>query len=134
MEQVQPAGGQTFPVVGVPGFRPEYPFYTFEGNQPGLTTIWKDIRLAAANCPFELFAVLTELGERYGGAALKVAPIGTKPHAVGAILHALAYPDRVELIYDHPVRKPGRTEGEFRTLVYHASVFMRLAGSAPVTS
>jgi hypothetical protein len=132
MEQVQPAGGQTFPIVGVPGFRPEYPFYTFEGNEPGLTSVWKDVRLAAANCPFELFAVLTELADRYETAALKVAPIGTKPHAVGAILHALAHPDRVELVYDHPERKPGRTEGEFRTLVYHASIFMRSASSAPV--
>lgn len=124
LEQVQPAGAQTFPVIGVPGFRPEYPFYAYEGNEPPLRTAWKDVLVAAANCPFELYDVLDGLATRLDGAVMKVAPIGTKPHSVGAVLQAIAHPDRVELVYDHPVRKPGRTEGEFRTLVYHVSVFM----------
>jgi hypothetical protein len=124
-EQTQPEPGFSVPIVGVPGFRPEYPFYAFEGNQPPLETsqAWKDTRFAAANCPFELFRVLAELSSKFPDRTLRVAPIGTKPHAVGAVMFAVRYPDRVELIYDHPVRKPGRTEGEFRTLVYSLSVF-----------
>ena len=124
MDQVQPLGGRTYPVVGVPGFRPEYPFYTYEGNEPPLRTTWKDVRVATANRPFELYEILDELAAWLGGSVLKVAPIGTKPHAIGAVLQAIAHPDRIELVYDHPVRKAGRTEGEFRTLVYHVSAFM----------
>lgn len=124
LDQVQPSGGRTFPVVGVPGFRPEYPFYTYEGNEPPLRGTWKDVRLASANCPFELFLILDDLFDGVPEPVMKVAPIGTKPHSVGAVLQAIVYPDRVELVYDHPVRKPGRTEGEFRTLVYHVSLFV----------
>ena len=50
---------------------------------------------------------------------LKVAAIGTKPHSIGAVLQAIAHPERIELVYDHPIRKAGRTEGEYRTLLYH---------------
>jgi hypothetical protein len=33
IEQVQPPGGRIFPIVGVPGFRLEYPFHAYQGNQ-----------------------------------------------------------------------------------------------------
>jgi hypothetical protein len=42
---------------------------------------------------------------------IKIAPIGTKPHAIGAILFAIKYPLKVELIYDNPIRKKTRTDG-----------------------
>ena len=50
---------------------------------------------------------------------MKIAMVGTKPHALGAVLFALTNPARAELIYDHPIRKPGRTGGSDRLLVYH---------------
>ena len=125
LEQVQPPGEQTCPCIGVPGFRPEYPFYTYEGNRRPLLTgaLWRSVRFASANCPFEMFYLLSEIWQSYGRKPLKVAPIGTKPHALGAVLFACAYPNRTELVYDHPIRKPGRTEGESRVLVYHVSTF-----------
>ena len=33
MDSVQPGRDRVFPVIGVPGFRPEYPFYTYWGNR-----------------------------------------------------------------------------------------------------
>jgi hypothetical protein len=122
---VQPEGNMTIPVVGLPGFRPEYPFYTYEGNQPPLQIgqAWRDARYAAGNCPFEAYFALKSIASSHTGHHLAVAPIGTKPHAIGAVLFALTDPDRTELIYDHPVRSAGRTEGEYRTLVYSVSEF-----------
>ena len=123
-EQVQPPGGKIFPIIGVPGFRPQYPFFTYHGNKSALmqTQAWKSVRFAAANCPFSLFYALEDIAKDYPQDLLKIAPIGTKPHALGAILYALARPQNVEIVYDHPIRKPTRTEGTSRLLVYRISI------------
>jgi hypothetical protein len=42
---------------------------------------------------------------------IKLAPIGTKPHGIGAMLIALKFPRNIELVYDSPKRKLQRTEG-----------------------
>jgi hypothetical protein len=123
LEQVQPPGGKIVPVIGVPGFRPEYPFHTYQGNRLKLveTFAWKNARYAIANCPFSLFYTLQDIAADYPGDLLKIAPIGTKPHALGAVLYVLLARPSAELVYDHPVRKATRTVGSARILVYHAS-------------
>jgi len=123
LEYVQPPRAKIVPVVGVPGFRVEYPFYTYHGNQQPLrdTNAWKNIRFARANCPFSLFYLLQDISRDYPEHLIKIAPIGTKPHALGAVLYSLAGGRRVELVYDHPIRKADRTMGSARTLVYHVS-------------
>lgn len=126
IEQVQPPGGKILPIVGVPGFLPHYPFQTYHGNQLPFrqTEAWKNVHFATANCPFSLFYRLSEISRKYPNDTLKIAPIGTKPHALGAILYYLAHPRQVEIIYDHPIRKAFRTEGTARLLVYYISLFM----------
>jgi len=126
LEQVQPPGGKILPVVGVPGFVPHYPFQTYHGNQlPFIQTqAWKNVHFAIANCPFSLFYVLDEISSKHPHDLLKIAPIGTKPHALGAVLYNIARPRQVEMIYDHPIRKATRTAGSSRLLVYHLSLFV----------
>ena len=126
IEQVQPPGGKILPIVGIPGFLPHYPFQTYHGNQlPFLQTeAWKNVQFATANCPFSLFYRLDNISKKYPNDILKIAPIGTKPHALGAILYYLARPRRAEIIYDHPIRKASRTAGTARLLVYYISLFM----------
>jgi len=123
VELVQPPGDRIIPVIGVPGFRPEYPFHTYLGNQPALeqTKAWRHVRYARANCPFSAMYTLSDIGRQWPGGALKIAPIGTKPHALGAVLYYLTASREVELIYDHPVRKERRTSGSGRVNVYHVS-------------
>lgn len=126
IEQVQPPGDRIMPVVGVPGFLPEYPFFTYQGNQLPLmrTHAWRNIRFAIANCPFSLYYTLNDIMSEYPNNFLKVAPIGTKPHALGAVLFGIANQPLVELVYDHPIRKAKRTEGSLRLFVYHISAFI----------
>jgi hypothetical protein len=123
ISQLEPPGGKIIPIIGVPGFRPEYPFATYMGNRSHLlqTQAWKKVRYASANCPFDLFYVLQDIHGEYPGHVLKIAPVGTKPHALGGILYAIANPKSVELVYDHPVRKAKRTAGMARLLAYHIS-------------
>ena len=55
------------PLVGVPGYMLEYPFYTYWGNKNVLSNMqyWKNIRYAPAFCPFSVYYTLQELRERY---------------------------------------------------------------------
>lgn len=126
LEQVQPPGGKIFPVVGVPGFRPEYPFNACLCNRQPLieTRSWRNMRFATANNPFSAYFMLEDIASENKGHFLKVALIGTKPHALGAILFAIAKPHNVEIIYDHPIRKEKRTGGAAHLLVYHVSSFL----------
>lgn len=123
LEQVQPPGGKIVPIIGVPGFRIEFPFHAYLGNRSVLSEsrAWKDVRFAAANCPFSLFYLLQDIAAQFAGDRLVIAPIGTKPHALGAVLFCLASAEPAELVYDHPIRKPSRTAGAARLLVYHVS-------------
>lgn len=36
LENVQPLGDRITPIIGAPGFRPEYPFYAYHGNKAAL--------------------------------------------------------------------------------------------------
>jgi hypothetical protein len=122
LECVQPLGEKVVPIIGVPGFRPEYPFHAYLGNRHALSESqsWRKIRFAAANCPFSVFYLLRGIHNEYKGHTLKLAPIGTKPHGLGAVLYAISENrvGPVELVYDHPVRKRGRTRGIDRLLAY----------------
>lgn len=117
----------TSPIVGSPGFRIEYPTYTYLANRDVLELDRMDQRVeyARASCPFEAFRAIERIQERFPGKHLRVAPIGTKPHALGAILYAVEHPSTVEVIYDHPVRSTGRTRGSRGVYVYEVSSFMR---------
>jgi hypothetical protein len=103
----------TIPVVGLPGFQIDYPQITLTSNQAFLkeTASYPRIRFAKANCPFDAYSQLVEIRRDNPGSYLYVAPIGTKPHALGAILFALDNLKDTELLYDHPVRRSGRTKG-----------------------
>jgi hypothetical protein len=123
-EQIQPLGGRIVPVIGVPGFRLEYPFYAYHGNKAVLseTQSWRRIRYVPADCPYSLLQELSTLSGQYPDDRLVIAPIGTKPHALGAVLFALLNPDRVELVYDHPKKKKGRTSGTGKLLSYDITI------------
>ena len=125
LEEVQPKRENIFPVIGVPGFRAEYPFYTYTGNRRSLweTRSWQNARFAAANCPFDLYYLLCEISSRCEARPMIVAPIGTKPHALGAVLYQLDYSHNTEILYDHPVRSDRRTHGTSRVCVYELSRF-----------
>lgn len=128
LENVQPLGDRITPIIGAPGFRPEYPFYAYHGNKSALlnSRSWTRVRYVTANCPFSVFRELRRIGDS-SAERLKIAPIGTKPHSLGAILFAISRQSEVEIVYDHPIRTAKRTTGAARALVYHVSPLLREA-------
>ena len=126
IEEVQPNQVLTYPIIGVPGFQIEFPFFAIQGNRRTLQKeegIWANHRFVRANCPNSLYSVLSEIRAEHPSKVIKIAPIGTKPHALGAVLFKLNNPASVDLIYDHPVRKPGRTSGASSALLYRLDLF-----------
>lgn len=135
---VDPVVDRVYPVIGVPGFRPEYPFETYRSNLRMLEReqgkLALKVQFADAACPFRLFYVLQVIAASHPTEVLKIALLGTKPHALGAVLYAIDQGrEAVELVYDHPIRKSGRTRGTGRLLVYHLSAFIPTPLKTPKT-
>jgi hypothetical protein len=117
---LDPMPQNIIPVIGVPGFRIEYPFVAVSCNQEFLEeyAAHDRVRTARASCPFEVYRVLDEIRADFPGCYLYLAPVGTKPHALGAIWYAIEHPADTEVMYDHPKRRPQRTFGVGPTHVY----------------
>lgn len=115
----QPSSDKILPVVGVPGYRIHYPFETFWGNRHALRTTksYERVVFAEANSIVDSYLTLGKISYDKRDPNMIIAPIGTKPHAIGAILYAIKNQHKVELLYDNPKRSLHRTEGVGRILV-----------------
>lgn len=136
INELEPAAGHVVPIIGVPGFRPEFATQALVANRADLDdlTVANKLRFARANCPFDLFHTLCNIQTDLAGAPLRLAPIGTKPHGLGAVLFTMSRPSQVQLVYDHPRRKARRTLGASRVCVYEVSTFCEsdlFSGAAP---
>ena len=101
------------PVIGVPGFRVEYPQVTYANNLTLINDLGAhaNIRFASASSPFDAYDTLAEIHHDFATRYMYLAPLGTRPHALGAVCYALRHPGFTELMYDNPVPAPGRTIG-----------------------
>lgn len=125
IETSEPVADRVVPIVGGPGFRPEF---TTQALLSGRLTLEQDghysrVQFSKANCPFDLFHELVKIQDHFGGAFLRIAPVGTKPHGLGAVLFAISRQGRAEIVYDHPIRKHHRTSGQSRVCLYEISQF-----------
>ncbi len=124
IETIEPNDRDIFPIVGVPGFEIDYPFHTYEGNADALrsTRAWQRVDYVDASCPFSLLKWIQQLRYDMPTRFFQLATIGTKPHALGALLFALK-DELCEILYDHPVKKTGRTQGVGKCHYYEISKF-----------
>lgn len=101
------------PIVGVPGYKMNYPYISLWGNRKVLTQrrCWNRIEYAEANSIVDIYDKLDQIFNSSHKNRMMVAPIGTKPHAIGAIIYAIKHPKEVEILYDNPKRTLHRTEG-----------------------
>ena len=104
---LDPTPPKIVPIVGVPGYRLEFPTYSVTCNEAFFsdTRSASKIRYAAANDPFEVRDALREVGQDFPDTYMYVAPIGTRPHTVGALMFANEERERAEILFDHPIRK-----------------------------
>lgn len=123
VQDYNPVKEKIVPVVGVPGYRIDYPYFSYWGNNVQLlrTGCWQKMKYAEANSIVDAYLMLKQIASDSHSEHMVVAPIGTKPHAIGAILYALKHPDKVELLYDNPKRNVHRTQGIGKVLVCNVS-------------
>jgi len=125
-----------FPILGAPGFRLEYPHYALLGNKMALLQedLSQHLTLVKASSPFDLFDALRRIELHNQGARLRIAPLGTKPHALGAVLFASARRPNVELLYDNAIPRPGASSGSSKVWTYLISEFVQSPLFAQVSS
>ena len=111
------------PVVAVPGMHAEYATQAVECNREFLknTEAFTYLRWVDAVCPFSVRDLLRDIAAEHSGSYMYIAPIGTKPHAVGALLYALEEKVDCEIIYDHPIPQKGGTSGIGQTHMYRVN-------------
>lgn len=111
------------PIFGVPGYRPNYPYVSYLGNKMSLlkTKCWQNAEYAEANSIVDAYMTLVKILQDNRNPEMIVAPIGTKPHAIAAILFAIKNRDKVELLYDNPRRSIHRTDGIGKVLSCNVS-------------
>jgi hypothetical protein len=119
-QQLDPEPPRTVPVVGVPGFRAEYPSIAIACNLDFLDEVdaYSDVRTVPASDVFGVMDTIAEIEREHPGKRLLIAPVGTKPHAVGAVLYAIRHRSAVELLYDNPIKRPQRTSGIGKVHIY----------------
>lgn len=111
------------PVIGAPGMHPEYATQAVECNREFLTNTdaFGLIRWVDAVCPFSVRDLLGDIASEHSGSYMYLAPIGTKPHALGALLYSLSCSGACEIIYDDPLARKGGTSGIGKTYVYRVN-------------
>lgn len=126
LNEIQPESSDIFPIIGAPGFRIEYPFLALQCNGAAIEKwdIQGNIRYAASNSPFSAFYEIESIVNSGGDSHNKIGLVGTKPHALGAVLTALLSSSSVELVYDQVVKKAGRTTGVGTSHLYHVGRFV----------
>ncbi|MCL9807456.1 hypothetical protein NAT51_18155 [Flavobacterium amniphilum] len=125
-EDVNPATRKTYAVVGFPSFQPGWQYYVYSENQYALeqSRAYALIKRATANEPFGAYNILNDIKINNPDYEITIAPIGTKPHSLGACMFAIDNED-VQLYYDFPsFGDKKRTIGVGNTFLYNLTDFI----------
>jgi hypothetical protein len=113
------------PINGLPAYRPEYKDYSLVFNTEiiGEKIAYGNIKYAPANDVFETKATLDQVYEQFSGYHdIEIAPIGTKPMALGCCLFALENND-CRIVYHYPrLYNPKTSVGFGKTWAFYAEI------------
>jgi hypothetical protein len=98
-EDVSP--NQTFVINGFPSYTPKFKDISLITNEKLVSDKNIQVRYSKANSPFDIYNLLEEIKNLEGNVFINIAPLGTKPMALGACMFALHNPD-VRIIYPLP--------------------------------
>jgi hypothetical protein len=98
-EDVSPE--ETIVVNGFPSYVPKFKDVSLVANEKLIDDQQVKVRFARANNPFDVYNLLERIRQKDDKSFMNVAPLGTKPMALGACLFALHNPD-VRVVYPLP--------------------------------
>lgn len=102
-EDVNPSDRKTYAIVGFPSFQPSWQYYVYSQNQYAInqSKAFNSIKRSTANEPFGVYNLLKKIKNKNQDFELVIAPIGTKPHSLGACMFAIDNED-IQIYYDFP--------------------------------
>lgn len=119
LRSVQP--DKTIVINGFPAYRPEFKDISLMSNESTIREgkCLSDLQYAPASDPFETYRTIKRLYDDWSKTHnLSIAPLGTKPMALGACLFALQHPE-VRILYAYPQGYlPKVAEGYGKTWMY----------------
>lgn len=98
-EDISPS--ETLVVNGFPSYAPKFKDISMITNEKLTSDKGVKVVFSRANNPFEAFNVLEGIKKQNKNSFINIAPLGTKPMALGACLFALYYPE-VRVVYPLP--------------------------------
>ena len=98
-EDISPS--ETLVVNGFPSYSPKFKDISLVANEKLTSDKDVKIKFSKANNPFEVFNLLESIKKQNENTFINIAPLGTKPMALGACLFALYYPE-VRVVYPMP--------------------------------
>jgi hypothetical protein len=123
LEDHQMINGDNCSVVfGVPAFWPGWEMNSFTKNLRVIRDkgIHPEIAFCGAENPLAAYEALRAVSSSLkADERMFIAPLGTKPHGIGAALFC-AEETTAGILYDHPKRRVGRTESATRWHLYEA--------------
>lgn len=92
---------ETIVVNGFPSYSPKFKDISLISNEKLVTADSNVLLYSRANNPFETYNLLDKLSVKYNDFYINIAPLGTKPMALGVCMFAIHNPD-VRIVYPIP--------------------------------
>ncbi len=83
------------------GYIPKYKDMSLIANEKFRGNRDNKLMYTSADHPFEIYNLLTKIAKQYEGYFINIAPLGTKPMALGACLYALSN-NNIRVVYPFP--------------------------------
>ena len=114
------------PIVGFPSDDPMWQFETLKYCKDAIIeqNAQLKIRKCKADSIYEAYHMLERIAFDYRDKPMVIAPLGTRPHFVAAVIYALKNKRESRIIYDNAVEKSNYTAGIRNIKVYHLSRFI----------
>lgn len=114
------------PIVGFPSDDPIWQFETLKYCKDAI--VEQDAQLKIRKCKadsvYDAYCELEKIATDYNAKPMVIAPLGTRPHFVAAVIYALRHKKESRIIYDNAIEKNNYTNGIRNIKVYHISRFI----------
>lgn len=112
------------PVVALPAFTPGWENISLRRHHSVLNKL-NQLEFSPANNPYETYEILKKIKNNSRYTNLIIAPIGTKPHGLGAIVFLINSKEKklnIGIVFDFPIKKEDRTDGLGKIHIYTVMV------------
>lgn len=114
------------PIIGFPSDDPMWQFETLKHCKDAIVEqdAQLKIRKCSADSVYSAYFMLETIASDYRDKHMVLAPLGTRPHFVAAVIYALRHNRGSRLLYDNAKEKDSYTSGIRSIKIFHISRFI----------